>query len=142
MLEPIELTPGEIEEFKGFTQQEIWAEMADGPSVNPAVNRCMRACNRAAKKTRAELGTSEEAEFIVAKEARFRYLRAMPPLDSYENVRDFIACVSFAEVLNLILHHQAEDLLSSAKFALAALRLEKKPSRGPGRPPKSAAKRK
>jgi hypothetical protein len=142
MLEPIELTPSDMEEFKGLTKQEICEEMSDGPSLNPAVYRCMRACNRAAKNKRAEIGTDEEAEIIVAREAKFRYLRAMPALDSYENVRDFIACVAFAEVLNLILHYEAENLLSSAKVALAAVRLEKKPLRGPGRPPKSAAKRK
>jgi hypothetical protein len=136
-----ELTPDEIEEFKGLTRQEINAELSDAPSFNPAVYRCMRACNRAIKKRKFEIGMDEDDEGSVRSAAKSKYLRSMPPLDSCENVRDFIACVTFAEVLGLILHHETEGLLSSARTALAAVRLESKslgsqPKRL-GRPPKS-----
>ena len=136
-----ELTPDEIEEFKGLTQQEIYEELSDGPSFNAAVYRCMRACNREIKKKRIEIGMDEDDEGSVRSAAKSKYLRSMPPLDSCENVRDFIACVTFAEVLGLILHHETEDLLSSARTALAAVRLERlsqgnQPKRL-GRPPKS-----
>lgn len=143
MPDPIELTPDEIEEFEGLTQLEIYEELSDRPSQNPAVFRCMRACNRAARRKRAELGTDEEAEVIVASTAKAKYLRSMPPLDSGENVRDFIACVSFAEVVGLIQHPEAENLLSSARVALSAVRLERKPRENEpkrlGRPPKSTS---
>ena len=143
MPDSTELTPDEIEEFQGLTQQEIYEELSDRPSQNPAVFRCMRACNRAARRKRAELGTDEEAEVIVASTAKAKYLRSMPPLDSGENVRDFIACVTFAEVVGLIQHFEAENFLSSAKVALAAVRLEGKPRDNQpkrlGRPPKSAS---
>ena len=143
MAEPQELTPDEIEEFEGLTQQEIYEELSDRPSQNPAVFRCMRACNRAAKRKRAEIGTDEEAEVIVASTAKAKYLRSMPPLDSWENIRDFIACVTFAEVVGLILHHEAENFLFSAKVALAAVRNEPKSRdnqpRRLGRPPRSAS---
>src|SRR5580692_4686108 len=142
MAEPQELTPDEIEEFEGLTQQEIYEELSDRPSQNPAVFRCTRACNRAAKKKRAEIGTDDDAEVIVAMAAKSKYLRSMPPLDSWENIRDFIACVTFAEVVGLILHHEAENFLSSAKVALAAIRHESKRDNQPkrlGRPPQSAA---
>jgi len=94
MLEPLNSHPVKSRNSR-IHQQEIWAEMADGPSVNPAVNRCMRACNRAAKKTRAELGTSEEAEFIVAKRpdsgisahASPRQLRKRPRLHRLRLIR-------------------------------------------------------
>jgi hypothetical protein len=103
----------------------------------------VRACNRAARRKRAELGTDEDAEVNVAIAAKAKYLRSMPPLDSGENVRDFIACVTFAEVVGLIQHFEAENYLSSAKIALAAVRLEGKPRENQpkrlGRPPKSAA---
>jgi hypothetical protein len=143
MAETDELTPDEIEEFAGFTQQEIDEELSDRPAQNPAVFRCVRACNRAARRKRAELGTDEDAEVLVAVAAKAKYLRSMPPLDTWENVRDFIACVTFAEVVGLILHYEAENFLSSAKVALAAVRHESKfrdnaPKRL-GRPPKSAA---
>jgi hypothetical protein len=142
MAESQELTPDEIEEFEGLTQQEIYEELSDRPSQNPAVFRCTRACNRAAKKKRAEIGTDDDAEVIVAMAAKSKYLRSMPPLDSWENIRDFIACVTFAEVVGLILHHEAENFLSSAKVALAAIRHESKRDNQPkrlGRPPQSAA---
>ena len=142
MAESQELTPDEIEEFEGLTQQEIYEELSDRPSQNPAVFRCTRACNRAARKKRAEIGTDEDAEVIVAIAAKSKYLRSMPPHDSWENIRDFIACVTFAEVVGLILHHEAENFLNSAKVALAAVRLEGKPRDSQpkrlGRPPQSA----
>jgi hypothetical protein len=141
MAESQELTPDEIEEFEGLTQQEIYEELSDRPSQNPAVFRCTRACNRAAKRKRAEIGTDEDAEVIVAIAAKSKYLRSMPPLDSWENIRDFIACVTFAEAVGLILHYEAENFLSSAKVALAAVRHESKQNNQPkrlGRPPKSA----
>jgi hypothetical protein len=133
MAESDELTPDEIEEFAGLTQQEIYEELSDRPSQNPAVFRCTRACNRAAKKKRAEIGTDEDAEVIVAIAAKSKYLRSMPPLDSWENIRDFIACVTFAEVVGLILHYEAENFLDSAKVALAAIRLQGKRPNQPKR---------
>ncbi len=141
MPEPTELTLDEIEEFAGLTQQEIDEELSDRPSQNPAVFRCMRACNRAARRKRAELGSSKDAEVDVAAAAKAKYLRSMPPLDSCENIRDFIACVTFAEVVSLILHYEAENFLNSAKVALTAVRHETKsrdnqPKRL-GRPPQS-----
>src|SRR5580658_187012 len=143
MPDPNELTADEIEEFKGLTQNESDDELSDGPSENPSVYRCIRACNRAAKRKRAEIGTDEDAEVIVASAAKSKYLRSMPPLDSWENVRDFIACVTFAEVVGLILHYEAENFLFSAKVALAAVRNEPKSRdnqpRRLGRPPRSAS---
>jgi hypothetical protein len=141
MDDPNVLTPDEIEDFKKLTQQEIWEELSDRPAQNLAVWRCMRACNRAAKRKQAELGTDEDAEGNVARAARSKYLRSMPPLDSCQNVRDFIACVTFAELVGLIQHYETENFLSSAKIALAAVRLQGKPHENQpkrlGRPPKS-----
>ena len=53
----------------------------------------------------------------------------MPPLAGYENIRDFIACVTYAEVAELILPLNAARYLEGAKVALGALRHEAKPLR-------------
>lgn len=135
------LTPDEIEEFKGLTREEIDKELSDRPSENPSVDRCIRAFNRAAKKERARIAADEDAEDDVTGEPKSSYLCNMPPLDSFENVRDFIACVTFAEVAGIIPHYETENYLSSARVALAAVRHERKPRQNEpkrlGRPPKT-----
>jgi hypothetical protein len=139
-----ELTPEELEEFKGLTPEEIDRELSDRPSENPSVDRCIRACNRAIRKEKPTPDDDEDdIHDNLMSAAKSAFLRNMPPLDSFENVRDFIACVTFAEVANIIEHYEAENLLSSAKVALAAVRHERKPRQSEpkrlGRPPKSAS---
>jgi hypothetical protein len=133
----LELTPYEIEEFAGLSSEQILRELSDRPSENPSVKRCIRAWKRASHNKKAAQDASSEDIDDAGKSA---FLRNMPPLDSFENVRDFIACVTFAEVSEVIEHYEAENLLGSAKVALAAVRHERKPqSNEPkkrGRPPK------
>ncbi len=134
--EPQELTPEQTEEPQGPSTEEIDEDPGDTASVNPAVHLCIRAWNRALHKARAE-GEDEDA---AEKEAKSAYLRKMPPLAGFENVRDFIACVSYAQVADLILNYEAVDLIATAKVALAAVRHEGRLqacAKGPGRPPKS-----
>jgi hypothetical protein len=130
-----ELTPEEIEEFKELTREESDDDPADRPSENPSVRRCIRAWNLAFNKAMAEDDDTDAAEL----EAKSAYLRTMPPLAGFENVRDFIACICYAQIAELIQNYEAVNLLASAKVALAAVRQEGRlhPSvKRPGRPPK------
>jgi hypothetical protein len=134
------LEPGEIADFQELTRGEI--EHYDRPLQNPAVYRCYCAWSHALKKEQAKLAANKDAEDKVRSVSKSAYLRNMPPLDSLRNVRDFIACVTYAEVTGLIAHYEAVDLLDSAKVALAAVRHEQRPGttepKRLGRPPKSA----
>lgn len=105
------------------------------PSDNPSVARCIRAWSRAYHKKLKELDEDEsdydqdECDVKANRAGKRAYLRAMPPLAGYENIRDFIACVAYAELVELICHPEAEHYLEGAKVALGALRHEVKPRR-------------
>jgi hypothetical protein len=106
--------------------EESEEQSPDRPSDNPSVSRCIRAWNRAYRKKLHEL--DEDESDYEAKEAGKRYfLRAMPPLAGYQNITDFIACVTFAELAEIIRHSEAQNLFDAVKVALGALRQETKP---------------
>jgi hypothetical protein len=116
--------------------QESAPQIADRVFDNQAIVRCVRARNRAYNKKLDE----GESDFKASEAGRLAYLRAMPPLTGLENIRDFIACVTYAELAEFIQHSRAENYLEAAKVALAALRREEQTSlRRPGRPAKNIA---
>jgi len=92
----------------------------DRPTENPAVLRCIRAFNRANRKCKIKNpeATPHEADVWGTNS----YLRAMPPLAGIRNVRDYIACVTFALVTDIISSDQAETFFGAAKVALGAIR--------------------
>jgi hypothetical protein len=142
--EPEELTPEETEdsqesstEEEGSEEEESEEEDDDRAAEHPAVLRCARAWGVAFDKATDEGEDEDDAE----KEAKSAYLRSMPPLAGFENVRDYIACISYAQLTEVIFNFEAESLLATAKVALAAVRQEgrhqpSEPKRL-GRPPKA-----
>ncbi|MGA2443206.1 MAG: hypothetical protein ABSH08_19810 [Tepidisphaeraceae bacterium] len=90
---------------------------------NAAVARCIRAWHRAQRKESAAGGSDYKSSCA----GNIAYLRAIPSLAGYENIRDFIACVTFAAITEVIRHKDANHLLAAAKIALAALRQEPAP---------------
>ena len=123
-------------EAKETNEEELEEEDDDPATENPAVMRCSRAWSVAYEKATDEGGDEDDAE----KDANSAYLRSMPPLAGFENVRDFIACIGYAQVTDIIHSYEAESLLATAKVALAAVRREGRLqacAKGPGRPPKS-----
>ena len=111
------------EELKTAGTDELEADDPGRSSENAAVARCIRAWHRAQKKESAN-GTSDYKSQCAGNIA---YLRAAPPLSGYQNVRDFIACVTFAALTEVIRQKDAAHLLAAAKIALAALRQEPTP---------------
>jgi hypothetical protein len=98
----------------------------DRPAENPAVLRSIRAYNRAFKRclSKDPDATSEDAK----NDGRGCYLRAMPPLAGIKNIRDFIACVTFALITETISQEQAENYFGAARVALGAIRVGSKAS--------------
>jgi hypothetical protein len=96
--------------------------------ANPAVARCLKAWAHASKLERAKGKNKSEASI----EADRAYLNAMPPLSGNENIRDFIACVAYAMVDNIILANDGAKLLYAAQIAHAT-------TRGQSASPKAAA---
>jgi hypothetical protein len=117
-------------------------ESPDRPSDNRVVLRCMRAYSRGYNKKLAELD-EDESELRAKEAGSHAYLCAMPPVSGYENIRDFIACVTYGSLSGIIRQPDAEHYLSAAKVALGTLSHEEKfvnsATRRPGRPRKSPA---
>lgn len=106
-----------------------------GASANPAVSRCTRAYQRAYRGQKAATGSDYKGECA----GNQAFLRAMPPLSGYENIRDFIACLAYASMADVLRLKEANNLLAVAKVALAALRQQPKPPEPPGPPGPPAA---
>jgi hypothetical protein len=93
---------------------------------NDAVDRCNHAWQRAYNKE--VVGIDEDESTWPAKKAGNQaYLRAMPPLSGYDNICDFIACVTNALVIDAISACDAKRLLAAAKIAITAVRSEPAP---------------
>jgi hypothetical protein len=90
--------------------------VARGPL--PAIARCILASRRARDGSRA-MGASPRQSEAAANRA---FLRAMPPLSGYDNICDFIACVTHAIVTGVLRQQDAVPLLKSARHALAVER--------------------
>jgi len=98
----------------------------DRPTQNSAVARCLRAWQRAYKKACAE----GDSDFKAKCAGDRAFLRSMPALSGYDNIRDFIACVTYAIVIDVLRSKDAEHLLEAAKVALTTLRQQPKPPNG------------
>lgn len=85
---------------------------------NVAVIRCCGAAHRAFLAAVAEGKPNCAAE----SEGTEAYRRAMPPLDSDENIRNFISCVAHAMLIRIIDPAEAPRLLYAAQCAVAAVR--------------------
>jgi hypothetical protein len=122
-------------------QEKYESEHHDRPSDNPSVARCIRAWNRAYQAKLKDLD-EDDSDYEAEQAGKKHYLRAMPPLAGYQNVSDFIACVTYVELIEVIRHTEAQHCFDAAKVALGALRREPKSAdsalRGPGRPRKEA----
>jgi hypothetical protein len=98
-------------------------------NANAAVRRCCDAHDRAYKTSLAK----GESDYSSSSKARRAFFRAMPPLDGYENIRDFIACVAHGMHIDFVLDDHSSKLLYAAQVALGVYR--NRPT-----PPKPAAK--
>ncbi len=83
---------------------------------NPAVTRCLKAWNRTYKESPKKKNDDYEAE----KAANEAFRAAMPNLIGIDNIRDFIACIAYGMLNNIITDEQGTKLLYAAQVALAS----------------------
>ncbi len=88
----------------------------------PVVQRCCDARDRSILESRA-MNLSEAKTRERSQDA---YLDAMPDLAGYQNIRDFIACVSYGVISGDISPINSPGYLYAAQVAISALRLEPK----------------
>lgn len=91
---------------------------ASGSGPYAAIACCILARRRAVQLGQANGRSIRDAE--AAGDQAF--LGAMPPLSSYDNICDFIACVAHAIVTGVLGQKDAIPLLEAAKAALCDLR--------------------
>ena len=104
-----------------------------GPESNRAIARCLQAWQSAFDAAHRQGQDKHDCEEAAAE----AYKLALPPLDSYENIRDFIACITHGMFLSSFEFRDSKDYLFAAQVAVSALRAQPKPPALPGRPPKA-----
>jgi hypothetical protein len=101
------------------------------PFPNPAVQRCCEAFERSLEESRA----NGQANCYAEEDAEGAYLSAIPHLSGYENIRDFIACVTHGMVIGAIDYIEGPKLLYAAQIAIGALRHEPRAQKACPPPP-------
>jgi hypothetical protein len=89
---------------------------------NAAVQRCCAARDRSLEDSRA--GNVEKYE--ARERSQQAYRNALPDLAGYENIRDFVACISHGLLTGDISPINSPTYLCAAQVAISALRLEPK----------------
>ena len=104
------------------------AQPSSSPSVHSAaIQRCCEARDSSLQESRARKRSSCDARELGQKAFR----DAMPDLCGYENIRDFIACVSYGVLTGDIHPIEGPQFLYAAQVAISALRLEPKEKKRP-----------
>ena len=99
------------------------AELAPKSSAhNSAVERCCQARDRAIDAA-GPLGLDK---YQIKERGEQAYRAVLPHLSGYENIRDFIACISHGAITGDIHPIEAPGLLYAAQVAISALRLQPK----------------
>jgi hypothetical protein len=91
----------------------IDASLGPSPLDHPAIALCMAAYKRARLSARSRHKCEDDA----SEEALDAYKAAMPALISRQNISDFIACVAYADLRDLIYAAETDHLLSIARTA-------------------------
>jgi len=97
------------------------------PTHNPAVQRCYLARKRSLEASQKKgLG-----DYVAKVNANVAFRNAMPDLSGYENIRDFIACVTYGMLFDIIDSVEGPKFLYAAQVAIGALRHEPKDQHPP-----------
>ena len=105
-----------------------FAETTPAPAVrSAAIQRCCNARDLSLQESRDK----KRSHFDTQERANKEYQAAMPELSGYQNIRDFIACVSYGTIAGGVHPIESSQLLYSAQVAISALRLEPKDTKQP-----------
>jgi hypothetical protein len=118
-------------------QQSVSAASVAAPESenrnNAALDRCVKAWQRT-----FDLASIDEDDdslappdnnstFFARTQASLSFRDAMPPLSGYENIRDFIACTTYAMLKRILDKGECKELYRAAKIAMALLRINARP---------------
>jgi mannose/fructose-specific phosphotransferase system component IIA len=106
---------------------------SDNP-LNAVLERCMKAWNRnyelASISPKHEglnnCDETNEDEIFARLQGAKAFRAALPMLVGYENIRDFIACVTYAMLIEILSTDECHELFEAAKIAMALLKTQPK----------------
>lgn len=99
------------------------AETLPSPPIhNPAVQRCCQARKRSLEASQKKGLDNYNAKV----NANVAYRNAMPDLSGYENIRDFIACITYGMLFDIIDSIEGLKFIYAAQIAIGAPRHEPK----------------
>jgi hypothetical protein len=101
------------------------------PTHNPAVQRCYLAHKRSLESSKKK-GLDH---YDTTTNACIAYRNAMPDLSGYENIRDFIACITYGMLFDIIDSVEGPKFLYAAQVAIGALRQQPKDPKNTPPPP-------
>ena len=108
------------------------ASIQAGPDpvrVKAALRRCCSAWRRTYDAAMAELDGGQYDPIFAANDARKSYCNAMPVLNGYQSIWDFIACATYGILIETISAPMGNQLLDAARIALAARPRDRKPTK-------------
>jgi len=103
-----------------------------GNQQNAALDRCVKAWQRTFNlasidpKNDTLAPPSDDTTYFARKQASLSFRDAMPPLSGYENIRDFIACTTYAMLKNILDDDDCKSLFVAARIATAVLKAQPK----------------
>jgi hypothetical protein len=99
---------------------------------NDALDRCVKAWQRTFDLASIDpdddslAPPDDDSTYFARKQANLAFRDAMPPLAGYENIRDFIACTTYAMLKNILEKRECQHLFFAAKIATSLLRIQAK----------------
>lgn len=99
---------------------------------NEALDRCVKAWRRTFDLAYIDpdddsLAPPDDDDTLFAREqASLSFRDAMPPLAGFDNIRDFIACTTYAMLKRIFAKDECQQLFGAAKIAMALLRAQAK----------------
>jgi hypothetical protein len=101
-------------------------------SKNRALDRCVKAWQRTFDLASIDPDNDgfappdDDSSSFAREQASLAFRDAMPPLAGYENIRDFIACTTYAMLKRIFAKDEYQQLFGAAKIAMALLRARAK----------------
>jgi hypothetical protein len=97
------------------------------PGSQAALRRCCAAWRRAFRAYMETTETDDSVDkFLATRQAGTAYCNAMPVLDGYQGVRDFLACMAHGILIGAIPKEVSGQLLYAAQVALNTLPFQPK----------------
>jgi hypothetical protein len=123
-MEPLEEILRELDEArvpKRESTAKVISRLSRQNGIYPAPNLAVEVCDRRFAEAMKEALSEGKSDKIAKLSGKIAFCTAMPKLSGASNIRDFIACVTYAMSLDIIPGNEGTRLLYAAQVAHMAL---------------------